>query len=97
MSTTKESATINFCNENYEVTGNFTPSWEGVRYYPDGSGAPPEPADFEIEEVIWIKKLDEDGNHNIAIDVTDLILEIADAYGEMWDDIVELCITKIEE
>ncbi len=94
---TKKSVIIKFGDEDYEVTGVFTPSWGGVMYYKDGSGAPPEAAEFDIEEVIWIKKLDKSGDHNIAIDVTDLVLGIANYYDDMYNDFVELCTTKIDE
>lgn len=35
----------------YTVTGYYTPGWPGVRYYPDGSGSPPEGLEFDIVAV----------------------------------------------
>ncbi len=40
MKPTNESVSINFHNKELEIRGVFTPAWEGVRYYPDGSGSP---------------------------------------------------------
>lgn len=64
------------------VVGNYTPEEPMVMYYPDGSGHPGSPAEFEIEEIYY-------GD----VDVFD----IYDGFKGAMDEIQELCITKVEE
>jgi hypothetical protein len=95
----KETVTITLWEQQFEVTGNYTPYNPGVRYYPDGSGQPPDPAEFEIEEMVWVKKLKEGNLHTIAVDITDLILDIDNSVpkGDIYEEITEAVIDEIEK
>lgn len=78
-----KSTTITYKGVDLTIGGNFTPKDEGVRYYPDGSGQPPTPAEYEIQEICVVGK-EED------------VSKIYDSL-DCIEDIAELCIEKIEE
>jgi len=65
------------------IGGDFTPYDEGVRYYPDGSGQPPSPAEYDIRE-LWVVGKEED------------VSEIYESL-DVIEEITDLCIEEIEK
>lgn len=78
---------IRFKGELYAVEGQYIPAISGRDYYSDGSGDPGEPADYEVESIVWMT-CDENGR-DVLVDVTD---ELATE-----PDFVDACITEYED
>ncbi len=94
----KENVIVDVWGQQLEVSGHYHAGHPGVRYHTDGSGTPPDPAELEIDEVIWIMKLDKEGDHNVAVDVSDLIFAINESSrkSEVYEEIEEAAIDEIE-
>lgn len=70
-----------------DVSGKYTPEEAQVRYYPDGSGYPGSPAEFDIQKILWVKETE-------SLDVTDLLLSLG---VRVYMKIEELIIYEIEK
>lgn len=56
MRTRKTTATLQLTDKlELVLSGDFTPSDAGVMYHKDGSGTPPEGAEFDIQEIQVVK------------------------------------------
>ena len=77
---------IELAEQILNLTGTYTPPDPGRMYYPDGSGQPPSPAEFEIEHIEWMQG-------DIITDITELIFAFND---ETFLQIEDLAIAKIE-
>ena len=62
-----------------DVIGIYTPYYAGVYRRSDGSGEPPEPAEFDIQQVLIGK-----------VDVTSMFHEL-----DLWDKLEEKCLKEI--
>lgn len=70
---------------NLEIKGWYTPPEKEIRYYPDGSGHPGSPSEFEIESI-----------ESLESDLFD-IFEWISSKKDYLEDLQELCIKQIEE
>lgn len=68
-----------------EVEGTYYPEEPMVMYYPDGSGYPGSPSEFEIQDIKITK-----GN------LCDLI-DYLNGNTDLWEHLTDLCIKQIEE
>ena len=64
-----------------DVVGNYTPHFAGVRYYPDGSGQPPEPSELDITSAI-LRIVN--GDKDVTMDAPDALIELF--YDEIMDE-----------
>lgn len=68
-----------------EVRGIFTPEKPMVMYYPDGSGYPGSPSEFDITDIKIIS--------GSIVEYTDYLSRISD----VWEHLTELSIKEIEK
>lgn len=86
MKKSKQSVSLELSKELIiEVEGIYYPEEPMVMYYPDGSGYPGSPSEFEIQDIKITK-----GN------LCDLI-DYLNGNTDLWEHLTELVINKIEE
>ena len=68
-----------------EIEGNYIPEEPMIRYYPDGSGFPGSPSEFDIHDIKIIK--------GTLLDLIDNL----NGNLDLWDYLTELSIKQIEE
>jgi hypothetical protein len=64
-------------------TGTLTPAEPMVMYYPDGSGYPGSPPDFEIESI--------EGDHLKLIELIETL------HKDIWEELSNKCLVNITD